>query len=336
VVLPVVVLLVFAVAIWRDPRQFRLGVYLLLVIWLALMAAFQRVTLGLAAWDDEASAYFVLGSFLLVLAVVVVLGGFLVLNGVAMYRRESHRLANLLSLFSGLAILAFATLGAVAVATDSEALILWCLAAALPVGYLGFGFVAFLLYAGLYLFCTRRLFRRPDAVVVLGAGLVNGRVPRLLASRLDRGREVYDHAVTAGAAPVLVTSGGQGADEPVAEAVAMRGYLADHGVDPAHVLAEDRSATTEENLANTKQLLADQGLADPRVAVVTNDFHAFRAALLMRRIKLRGHAIAAPTAGYYWPSAIIREYAAILWDHRVFNGCALAVTLTPLALLLLR
>jgi uncharacterized SAM-binding protein YcdF (DUF218 family) len=332
----VALVVAFAVSLWRDPRKFRLGVYLLLFIWMTAMVVYQRLSIQLTEWNAYASPYFTLGSFLLVLTVVVVLGCFLVLNGLTMARRESHRLANLLSLFFGLAILAFVTLGAAAVVTDSQELILWYLAAALPVGYLGFGFTAFLLYAGLYLFFTRRLFRHPDAVVILGAGLIQGRIPRLLANRLDRGQAIYAAAVTSGAHPVLVTSGGRGPDEPVAEAVAMRRYLADHGVDPAQVLAEDQSRTTAENLANTKALLAEQGLENPRVAVVTNNFHAFRAALLMRRVKLRGHALAAPTAGYYWPSAIIREYAAIVWEHKVFNAIALAVTLVPLALVILR
>jgi uncharacterized SAM-binding protein YcdF (DUF218 family) len=94
-------------------------------------------------------------------------------------------------------------------------------------------------------------------------------------------------------------------------------------------VVEDRSKTTEENLAYSKELLAANGVTGP-VAVVTNNFHVLRAALLMRRMEIPGHAWGSPTAGYYRPSATIREYLAILRDHWPFNAVALGVTVLPL------
>jgi uncharacterized SAM-binding protein YcdF (DUF218 family) len=71
-----------------------------------------------------------------------------------------------------------------------------------------------------------------------------------------------------------------------------------------------------------------------KVAVVTSNFHAFRAALLMRRAGLPGYTIGAPTAGYYWPSASIREYVAILRDHPVLNAFGIGLSLGPLLVFL--
>ena len=51
----------------------------------------------------------------------------------------------------------------------------------------------------------------------------------------------------------------------------------------------------------------------------------------MRKAGLPGYAIGAHTAQYYWPSAMIREYAAILRDHRGLTVTAVGLLSIPLA-----
>lgn len=88
--------------------------------------------------------------------------------------------------------------------------------------------ICFLLYVVVY--GRIRIRRAVDFVVVLGAGLLQGRrVPPLLASRLDRGRRVFDAERAKGRDPVLVTSGGQGPNEEVSESQAMADYLVAQG-----------------------------------------------------------------------------------------------------------
>jgi uncharacterized SAM-binding protein YcdF (DUF218 family) len=53
--------------------------------------------------------------------------------------------------------------------------------------------------------------------------------------------------------------------------------------------------------------------------VVTNNFHVLRAALIARRAAVNGQVIGSPTAAYFWPSATIREFVAILAEHWVIN-----------------
>ncbi|MFI5647976.1 hypothetical protein ACIA8Q_25575, partial [Kitasatospora sp. NPDC051705] len=53
--------------------------------------------------------------------------------------------------------------------------------------------------------------------------------------------------------------------------------------------------------------------------VVTNNFHAFRAALTARKTGVNGHVFGSPTAAYYWPSATIREFAAVFLAHKLVN-----------------
>jgi uncharacterized SAM-binding protein YcdF (DUF218 family) len=124
----------------------------------------------------------------------------------------------------------------------------------------------------------------------------------------------------------------------------MAEYLRDHDIPADRIVIEDRSRTTEENLAFTATLLTDQDqVAPPRrfrrflpvrsdagVTVVTSNYHGFRAATLMRRLDLPGQVTGAPTARYYWPSATIREYVALLRDHWVINLIFLVISLIPL------
>ena len=67
----------------------------------------------------------------------------------------------------------------------------------------------------------------------------------------------------------------------------MAEYLMEHGVPEDAILIENRSRTTFENLTFSKRILEEEGLGK-RVLVVTNSFHALRAGIFMRRLKIPG------------------------------------------------
>ena len=120
-----------------------------------------------------------------------------------------------------------------------------------------------------------------DAVIVLGAG-VNGETPSLmLQSRINAAAEYLN------AHPDIpaVLSGGQGNGENITEAECMRRQLTAMGIGESRLLLEERSTSTAENFAFSKELLRQAGI-DPEtavVAVVTDDFHCFRAHLIAQR-----------------------------------------------------
>jgi uncharacterized SAM-binding protein YcdF (DUF218 family) len=170
--------------------------------------------------------------------------------------------------------------------------------------------------------------------MVLGAGLNDGdQVPPLLASRLERARRVYQTlAGRRGTSPVLIVSGGQGSDERVSEAEAMARYLTGRGVPEDHVVREDQSRTTEENLTFS-QAIMERSRPGYRCIIVTSNYHVFRTAIVARRLGVNGQVTGARTAGYYWPSAMLREFAAVFLSYKTVNFgiCALIVAL-PLTL----
>jgi uncharacterized SAM-binding protein YcdF (DUF218 family) len=99
-------------------------------------------------------------------------------------------------------------------------------------------------------------------------------------------------------------------------------------VDPVLLRRETASRTTEENLRLSLALLGAEGRGE-RVVVVTNDYHAFRAAIITRELNLSAQVVGARTASYFLPSAILREFVAVLvrnpWPH-VLVAVVVAVT----------
>ena len=329
-------LAVFAISVAMEPRKVRNGVYLTIAVSAAVLPLlamlFARfVDLASRLLPDAAAAqgWLLVGLGAIFLGAVLVMGGMLIANGIDLWRKEGRTLANSLSLALGLGIVAYAVAAVLVLLSDQTSLFLILLALAIPIAYLGFALVSYVSYAFLYSWWNRLFGRQADAVIVLGAGLRNGKVTPLLASRVDLGIKWFRRQTERGPKPRFVVSGGKGHDEIRSEAAAMAEYAVEHGMQPAEVLLEDESRNTRENIVFSGRLLTQ---TDPimRAAVVTNDFHAFRAALLMRRSKMPGYAIGAVTAGYYRPSATLREFVAVLVEHKGLNIALMAAAFLPL------
>ncbi|MET7767481.1 YdcF family protein [Nocardia sp. NPDC005366] len=320
-----VLLGVFAVRFHTDRRRLGNGVFLL------LGAVFTGVWLSTVGNHEM---LWLLAASVLILSPVSVLAlaGLLIGNGVQMVVREGLRVPNVLSFGAGFALLVPYALFVAAVVAENIWIAVGAASVTLVVGYTGLLLIAFLVYAFLY----GRLGYQPgmDAIVVHGAGLDGGRVPPLLASRLDRALAVFRAEVDSGRCPVVVTSGGKGADEHVSEALAMSTYLVDNGMPPEAILHEDLSTDTRENLLFTRELLSERG-GRARMVLVTSNFHMLRTAILARRLDLDAEVVGARTAFYYLPSAVLREFAGLIVEYKWINtfACLALVALPPLAVL---
>ena len=76
------------------------------------------------------------------------------------------------------------------------------------------------------------------------------------------------------------------------------------------VILEDQSRTTYENLLYSKKL-GEKLVASSQFLFVTNDYHVFRTSTYARKLGMKGDGLGCRTAGYYIPSAFIREYVAL-------------------------
>lgn len=320
----------FIVCLVREPRSLRVGIFLMLAV--------QGAVINLLNWELEAVArnsgvvaagWTFVGLAVLSAAMLGLLGAFLVLNGFTMLRREGSGPAAVVSGALGVVVLGYLALLLAGVLSGNVDLSLWVVLIGLPLFYVGFVFASFLAYSLLYGWVAGRFGRPVEAAIALGSGLAGGeRITPLLAARLDQSVEVYERSRKAGRNTVIVASGGQGPGEKLPEGEAMAGYLRGRGIDPDHLVAECRSRTTRENLELSAELLRQRRIDGP-VAVVTNNFHAFRAALLMRQAELPGYSVGSPTARYFWPSATVREFFAVLSAHRWLSLAFLAVLCVP-------
>ncbi|GAA1976787.1 hypothetical protein GCM10009817_16370 [Terrabacter lapilli] len=322
-VLAAAFLVLHARAVRVEPRRWRVGVLLLGALW-ALVVAVGSALGGWAGVQLDRGA--------LVLALpwlgAAVLGLLLLGFGSQVVRPATRGRLALVALAAGLVVLA-ATAAGIALylsgSTASAPALAGAVVLLLPC-YAGLALLSYVLYCLTYL--RHRPRPGPTAIVVLGSGLVDGTVPRLLAHRLDAAlaawrdeRDAYEH----GRDPLVVPTGGQGPDEPTSEGLAMTAYLVAHGVPPECVATEDRATTTDENLLLSREILRARGMAGGHLRVVTSSFHVGRAALLTRRLGIDADVTGAPTAWYFLPSAFLREYVAALTLRPRTNLTGLAV-----------
>ena len=160
-----------------------------------------------------------------------------------------------------------------------------------------------------------------DFIIILGCGIRKDGTPSpLLRGRIDRAlRFAEKQEALTGKAPIFVSSGGRGPDEPVSESASMKRYLLEQGVPESRILEEDRSASTYENMKFSWEKIR---AVDPngKVAFSTTNYHVFRSGLYARRVKMRAVGMGAKTKWYFWPNAAVREFVGLLTEHMLKQG----------------
>lgn len=120
-----------------------------------------------------------------------------------------------------------------------------------------------------------------DAIVVLGAPLrADGSCGEVLVERVRAGVELW----RAGAAPLVIVSGGRTRGAARAESEAMADVALELGLPAEALVVEAASRSTYENAHRVAEILRQRGLA--RVRVVTTPFHLRRAVRWFRRAGL--------------------------------------------------
>lgn len=162
--------------------------------------------------------------------------------------------------------------------------------------------------------------KNKDYIIVLGCGLKDGNVTTLLAKRVEKAIQFYNKQKLKTKPPKLVFSGGQGADEPRSESEAMAEYAISKGASKEDFILESKSTSTEENMNFSKKLMDEDSKGEKYNAIyVTSNFHILRAGIYAHKAGLKINGIGSKTAFYYFPNAILREYAAYLFMYMKWN-----------------
>lgn len=146
-------------------------------------------------------------------------------------------------------------------------------------------------------------------VVVLGCR-VYGEQPSL--SLVERLEAAYEYLVEQEEA-VCILSGGQGDGENISEAECMYRYLTAKGIAPERLYKEENSTSTRENLLYSKELIEKYGLY-PKIAIVTSEYHQYRAGQIAKSLDLDCGAISGHTVFWLFPTYYVRELYAILYE----------------------
>lgn len=178
-----------------------------------------------------------------------------------------------------------------------------------------------------------------DYLIVLGARVKEDGLSKSLKSRLDKAIDYLEE----NPGTVLVLSGGQGEDEPVSEAAAMRDYLVFNGVSERQLIMETRSFSTVENIAYSRiaieedqaerkarharsDIIMEPGTYEEisdkpiRIGVLTSDFHVFRAEQIAKKWGIPDiYGISSDSDPVLLVHFCVRECAAILKDKLVGN-----------------
>ncbi len=282
---------------------------------------------------------FVLLGILSVIAVFILIFGLVGLtlllywNAMIVIRRESRSLANLLTLIAAILL----TLWLIYDHFISGLLPEWAtiFLSILPMTliYFAFVFLNFLTVSVLYQFNHPRY--NQDFIIVLGAGLINGeRVTPLLARRIDTAIQFYrEQEKRTKQPPKIVMSGGQGPDEKVSEAVAMKQYALTQAIPERDILVETNSTTTLENMKFSKEIIEQAKGHNAKVIFSSNNYHIFRAGIFARWAGLHADGIGAKTALYYLPNAFLREFIAIVAMNKKRHFVIVGLLATSLLLL---
>lgn len=271
--------------------------------------------LYLATQDIATSGLIVvIGVFLILLLVPFLL----IFNGITMIRNEGRSFANLLSLLLGIVI----EIGELAFISDAifnygmdvdffRKASLFLIFTGVSVFYFSFLILLFVLYMIYFQFVPHR--NDFEYIIIHGCGLLNGdRVSKLLSNRIDKAIQVFhkgrDQAM-------IICSGGKGNNETISEAEAIAGYLKEKGISEDHLLLEDRSVSTEENLTFSHEIIKERG-GSRKIALVSSNYHIYRCVALAHQLGIPCTGIGARTAFYYWPSAIIREFVAVYANRK--------------------
>ena len=156
-----------------------------------------------------------------------------------------------------------------------------------------------------------------DFVIILGSKInKDGTLTPLLKGRVDRAIEFAKKQYESTKKKIVyVPSGGQGRDEVTSEALAIKRYLLENGVDKDQIVIEDKSTSTIENMKFSKGKI-DEINAKGNIIFSTTNYHVFRSGVIACNQGIDCEWIGSKTKWYFYTNALIREFIANLVQER--------------------
>ncbi|MCR5701240.1 MAG: YdcF family protein [Lachnospiraceae bacterium] len=148
-----------------------------------------------------------------------------------------------------------------------------------------------------------------ETLVILGCQVKGTRPSLMLTERLDAAKSYLDEHENA----TCVLSGGKGDDEGISEALCMYNYLVEQGVSSDRLFLEDKSTSTRENLQYSLDIIKENNLNE-NVAIVTNEFHEYRAFKIAEKLDIKPSAVPAHTHWWLFSTYFVREWYGVIYE----------------------
>ncbi|HDK7138115.1 TPA: YdcF family protein [Clostridium botulinum] len=311
----------FFAMLHREPRTLWIG--LVFLLWVGSVFAF----LGILSETYEIK---ILLTSIIVIIIIIMVGFplyllsfifILIKSGYKLIKKEGARVTNFLSLSLGIFIILWIWFTPNIIRGVTNPILTAIIAfITFLITYFFMMMFIFAISAAINIYMPKR--KRYDYIIVLGSGLIGDRVPPLLASRIDKGIEIYKRQLKKGNPSKIIFTGAKGADEKISEGLAMWKYAKDKGIPTEHMIIEDQAVNTYENLYNSKKLLEEDYKArekEYRCIVVTNSFHLFRSLIWARIVGLECDGAGSKTKLYFSLNALIREYIGVMYIYKKIN-----------------
>lgn len=151
-----------------------------------------------------------------------------------------------------------------------------------------------------------------DAIVVFGAAEYSGRPSPVYRARLDHAFELFKHGV----APVVITTGGSGADPSYSEGGVGRDYLMSRGIPESSLIAETQGADTAQSAKRVGVILRANHMRS--CVAVSDAYHVFRIRRLLEhegvQVRVAPRPDSLPHTQWQRAEAVLREAVSyLLW-----------------------
>jgi uncharacterized SAM-binding protein YcdF (DUF218 family) len=132
--------------------------------------------------------------------------------------------------------------------------------------------------------------RPADAIVVFGAAEYDGRPSPVFKARLDHAADLHRR----GLAPIVIVTGGAGADPHFSEGEVGHDYLKSQGVPDRQLIAETQSSDTAESARRVGNIMRANGM---RICLAVSDgYHMFRVKRMLGREGITVYAAPRPNS----------------------------------------
>jgi len=131
-----------------------------------------------------------------------------------------------------------------------------------------------------------------DAVIVLGAGVLDNKPSPVFEERINHGILLYKN----GYVDKIIFTGGKGKNSEYSDSFIARNYAIENGVPFEDIFIEEQSTITQENISYAKQIIEDNNFS--MVIIVSDPLHMKRAMIMSKNYGLTAYSSPTPTTKY--------------------------------------